>query len=82
MVVCRGYKRSWKAIDWGTDKAEDVASAVVDSGDALLRDYVDPVLRKVATPLAGFEDAVRFGHTDRIRVYLGTNDVIEMCSGW
>jgi hypothetical protein len=53
-----------------------------DTADSLLTRYVDPALRRVATPIAGFGDAASFGLTDEIRDWMGTNDVVDKCSGW
>jgi RHS repeat-associated protein len=63
---------------WAGDRGRDAAGAV----DGALQRYVDPVLRKTVTPIAGFGDAASFGLTNRVRDYLGTNDVINKCSGW
>lgn len=70
------------AVGSTTNAAGDLAEGSINTGDALLRDYVDPFLGEAATPIAGFGDAASFGLTDRIRGYLGTNAYVDKCSGW
>jgi hypothetical protein len=54
----------------------------VATGDAVLRDHVDPFVRKAATPIAGFGDAASFGLSYEIRELLGTNSFVNTCSWW
>jgi RHS repeat-associated protein len=75
--------------DWLSDKADDAGgwaeqkvSGPVGLADDALQTYVDPLLRKVVTPVSGFGDAASLGLTNSIRTWMGTNDVVDKCSGW
>ncbi len=52
------------------------------AGSAFLTDHLDPLLRKVVDPIAGFGDAASFGGTRLIRELIGVNYVVNECSPW
>jgi RHS repeat-associated protein len=79
-AITEGAKALSEAASAVADKAKDSARTAVDKADQVLRDYVDPVVRRGATPIAAFGDGASLGLTRRAREHMGTNDVVDECS--